>query len=478
MCTLVGATAPRAQPGACPAGPSCTRAVDNPAYLCGDIPPATPGRVTYSDLMQLHAHMGAAVGHPNYLDCADLNQDCHIDAVDIAIMDQRFAVANGCTASPPPCGPLPSAVGSVELYLDAAHTQPVTVPFNVGVGIGYIYVFARVQDLAGLKGLATGPLRQTPPGNQVPLSWDSGFAPFDYSSWGFVLANACQTPDVDGFVLLGRLRYLALAPTMFTELRFDPLSGEQAQDECMPLPLLLACDEPYFTAYRAAIAVGTAAGTDITVTPETGVEITFDEVTAAGHTTATEVPCGSPPVDFVLEGACYEITTTATFSGDVEICIGYDDTGIADESVLTLLHCSGGTCSPIPSTVDAVNNIVCGVTTGFSSFAVASPDPATDHHGPMRPGAYRLYPSRPNPFNPSTAIAFDLPERASVRLEVFDVAGRLVRVLVDGRDLDAGRHEATWNGRDAAGRPVGSGVFFYRLSAGDIVRTQRTTLIE
>jgi len=72
----------------------------------------------------------------------------------------------------------------------------------------------------------------------------------------------------------------------------------------------------------------------------------------------------------------------------------------------------------------------------------------------------------PNPFNPTTAISFTVPAPgADVRLTVYDLAGRVVRTLVSGA-VEGGEHVAVWNGRDEAGRPVGSGVYFYRLTVG------------
>ena len=69
----------------------------------------------------------------------------------------------------------------------------------------------------------------------------------------------------------------------------------------------------------------------------------------------------------------------------------------------------------------------------------------------------------PNPFNPSTTIAFEISDAgAHARLEVFDIRGRLVRSLVDDA-LDAGRHEITWRGEDSAGQRMASGVYLYSL---------------
>lgn len=82
----------------------------------------------------------------------------------------------------------------------------------------------------------------------------------------------------------------------------------------------------------------------------------------------------------------------------------------------------------------------------------------------------------PNPFNPRTTIRFDLPAAGSVRLAVHDVAGRLVRVLVEGERV-AGSCEAVWDGRDETGRAMASGSYFARLSAGGRVGTVKMGLI-
>jgi len=91
--------------------------------------------------------------------------------------------------------------------------------------------------------------------------------------------------------------------------------------------------------------------------------------------------------------------------------------------------------------------------------------------------AARLDPARPNPFNPSTTIAFALPEAGAARLAVYDVSGRLVTVLADGLH-DAGEHAAVWDGRDSAGRQLGSGVYFVRLEAAGSVSTRKMVMVK
>jgi len=80
----------------------------------------------------------------------------------------------------------------------------------------------------------------------------------------------------------------------------------------------------------------------------------------------------------------------------------------------------------------------------------------------LAPRRLALRQNYPNPFNPATHIEFDLPDAAHARLAVYDVRGRLVTRLLEAR-LDPGRHRVVWDGRDAGGRTVSTGIYFYAL---------------
>lgn len=97
----------------------------------------------------------------------------------------------------------------------------------------------------------------------------------------------------------------------------------------------------------------------------------------------------------------------------------------------------------------------------------------------QNPGvAKRTLKNVPNPFNPSTTISFELAAAARATLDVFDVNGRFIRRLVDAR-LASGTHQAPWDGADEHGRPVASGVYFYRLSVdGGVVATRKMALLK
>lgn len=86
--------------------------------------------------------------------------------------------------------------------------------------------------------------------------------------------------------------------------------------------------------------------------------------------------------------------------------------------------------------------------------------------GVSLPAEFELAQNYPNPFNPSTTIRFSIPQASRVDLAVFNSLGQKVRSLVQ-ENLTAGTHKVTWDGRDNAGNPVTSGVYFYKINAGN-----------
>jgi len=94
-----------------------------------------------------------------------------------------------------------------------------------------------------------------------------------------------------------------------------------------------------------------------------------------------------------------------------------------------------------------------------------------------QPRLFALHPNYPNPFNPVTSIRFELPQPGPATLRIYDLSGRLVRTLVDGR-LPAAVYVQTWDGTDDRGLPVASGVYHMRLTAPGSVATRKMMLIE
>ncbi|HEU5394287.1 MAG TPA: FlgD immunoglobulin-like domain containing protein, partial [Candidatus Methylomirabilis sp.] len=106
---------------------------------------------------------------------------------------------------------------------------------------------------------------------------------------------------------------------------------------------------------------------------------------------------------------------------------------------------------------------MCYVTSGVDGPAAAAP-------------ALQVRGAAPNPFNPSTAIRFTLGRPSKVRIQVFDVSGALVRVLVDG-NVPAGEHRVLWDGRDGRGRDLASGAYFYRIEAAGASESRKLILL-
>jgi hypothetical protein len=97
---------------------------------------------------------------------------------------------------------------------------------------------------------------------------------------------------------------------------------------------------------------------------------------------------------------------------------------------------------------------------------------------PVIPQTFALYQNVPNPFNPTTAIRYDVPVGGGeVTLRVYDVSGRLVRALVDGPE-GPGAKMVTWDGRNDRGQAVSSGVYFYRMTAPGFDTTHKMVLLQ
>lgn len=127
----------------------------------------------------------------------------------------------------------------------------------------------------------------------------------------------------------------------------------------------------------------TPTGTDVEVAPtdaDTGaspVTLTFSQVTEAGQTSLTLQHSGSkPPFGFALGSPpmYYEISTTAAFSGSVQVCIDISGLSFRKRYGVALYHLDGGTWVDVTTTVDTSANLVCGEVTSFSPFVVVEPD--------------------------------------------------------------------------------------------------------
>ena len=83
----------------------------------------------------------------------------------------------------------------------------------------------------------------------------------------------------------------------------------------------------------------------------------------------------------------------------------------------------------------------------------------------------------PNPFNPSTTIRYEIKHPSKVTLKIYNLLGQEVRTLVNKQQSN-GIHFVVWDGKNERGQMVGSGVYFYRLQAGDFMKTRKMVLVK
>ncbi|MDE3056804.1 MAG: T9SS type A sorting domain-containing protein [Bacteroidota bacterium] len=93
------------------------------------------------------------------------------------------------------------------------------------------------------------------------------------------------------------------------------------------------------------------------------------------------------------------------------------------------------------------------------------------------PTEYALDQNHPNPFNPSTEISFSLPKQSFVRIAIYTMTGEVVATLVN-ETMSAGNYSIPWNGRNQAGQAVSSGVYLYRIQAGDFVAVKKMLMVK
>ena len=105
---------------------------------------------------------------------------------------------------------------------------------------------------------------------------------------------------------------------------------------------------------------------------------------------------------------------------------------------------------------------------------------ATDVEGEEEmevPREFSLSQNYPNPFNPHTVIAYALPKESHVKITVYNILGQKVRILKD--EIEEGGHKrVVWDGRDNSGNEVTSGIYFYKIVAGNFVKAKKMMMVK
>ncbi len=229
----------------------------------------------------------------------------------------------------------------------------------------------------------------------------------------------------------------------------------------------------------ANTVAGSNVGVDLQDVSGSGTaQVSFDNVTSEGFTTLEcgDTAPGGFPLGFVVLGNYCDVSTSAVFTDSVTVCLPYDPNALRmPESEVRIYHHDGSAWQDVTVAVDEINDTVYGRVATLSPFAIAEPFAAVGT--PTSTATVALEQNVPNPFNPTTSIAYRVPTSGPVTLRVFNVAGELVRTLVD-EAVTKGSHRVTWHGRDNRGRQVASGVYFYQLVAGQQVLTRKLVLLK
>lgn len=151
--------------------------------------------------------------------------------------------------------------------------------------------------------------------------------------------------------------------------------------------------------------------------------------------------------------------TTGDWSALTSYTVSLDADGGEATVAYAIVH--GATLSDLQAATDAARALYSPVV------------PVTDE---VPAKVLRLDQNHPNPFNPATTITYEIARDGQVRLDVFDLGGRLVRTLVEG-SRTKGAHQATWDGRDDEGRSLPSGTYICRMSTGGRTAGLKMTLV-
>ena len=247
----------------------------------------------------------------------------------------------------------------------------------------------------------------------------------------------------------------------------------------------------------------------------------FDDIQGSGGSGGTYFDIIATNAQNTSQSVVYRYSTTADFGGDFQIAVNPGDEIAVDHDLATHFFNKFGsslpgdvivrfrsladyaelsgqvrTCDVRVDAIEITGAIGDGVGDACDNcptlFNPAQADTngngtgdECEGSGPVAVGDDRVMPAvaalhqnYPNPFNPTTVIRFDVPAGgARVQLAIFDVRGRRVAALVDGRFL-AGAYRETWNGTNAAGQHVATGVYFYRLLVDDQLFTRRMLLLK
>jgi len=239
------------------------------------------------------------------------------------------------------------------------------------------------------------------------------------------------------------------------------------------------------------LTMTTGPTTGLTVRPATIPNTAIRITSAALGTFSVDLGLTLPTavlIDYVI--VCYQLDNTASFITQTRLTsmttpdfadVSLDDP--TDRSALLECYTVDDGSYPVDGTITlslrlTFANVAHGIEIGGVAIgtlpaptAIGDPPPTPDSRASSRLGQ-----NRPNPFNPSTVIDYELKHAGEIELRIFSAQGRLVRTLLHG-NAAPGSYRAAWDGRDDGGRPLPSGAYYYQLKAGDMEESKPMILL-
>lgn len=181
-------------------------------------------------------------------------------------------------------------------------------------------------------------------------------------------------------------------------------------------------------------------------------------------------------------GSPYQLGPSGrTLSQQAKLKLRYTDQEVAsiDESQLAIYRLENDQCVPVESQVDPEGNEISAWIDRLGQFQIGT---GLRTRGTVVPQTYALLQNYPNPFNPETDIRYQIPstherQYINVDLTVYNVLGQKIQTLVH-ESQSSGEYSVRWNGRDDKGQTVPSGIYFYRIEAGQFESTRRMVLLK
>jgi hypothetical protein len=424
---------------------------------------------------------------------------------------------------------------SRNAFLDVGFTAPipsdgaVEISFRQMSAYGYTQLVAGIPRIVLHRNFSGFPANRDPEGNDRgaakvtvahELKHASQYASSGWTEGGWLEADATWAED---FVFDGTddyIRYLAVnspvsSPASWMPVSYEDCLWQQCLEQSFGVDVLVdffdrRAAQPGEPVMESFSRVLDASGNSLDQAMETlGVWSYFSGANAvdrpAGFADADRFP--TPPLRSVLAQAGDTVTDTMAPLANHHVLVARADragvpeisfvgdrhssfalnalvTGLDGSRVVHALPMVSPTSSAaaLDTTWEETASIVLIATrlgvAGEAQYSLTFNDENSVGIPELESGAMlSLDANYPNPFRTTTTISFSLGVPSSVRLAVFDVSGRLVRRLHDGRALAAGRHDVTWDGIDEAGRASAPGVYYYRLEAPQGAASRRMLLL-